>query len=391
MQGIGQPREYVPLAKSSGFGNFETITELVDYYYGNQMQELQKTAGPIMTSSTNYRNILYGRKLWLQMNVMPNAFTAIPREPYETSGWRLVGDIPNAATTTNGVAEIGTIPSVSAIPDITVLEATPKTLVNDPYQISMAQKLLAGKDDVATWDEISNVLGTEFPMRINGQILANVGTAAAGVSLESIDRVCSSHAEWVRLGSAGTNLSDYLGLSRHTAASWKDAFVSSAASNREFSLNLMDSVLTGVRPYLNGKYIDKKVFLTGYDTQERMMQISQSIQRIGTDPVNWVNHQVTFNGVKTLPGAAVGFGVSKYQNIPVICDPMTTVDTAGLSRVYFLDTDFLGLKILKPPTFLQDDANFIARGNLSTVATYYMLGELVCTKFRNQGKIRDIC
>lgn len=367
------------LEKAGSYGAFETIDDVLAAYY--DVRTLNKANDPILTGTSNYRNILYGKKLWLQMNVKPNAFTLLPREAYDTSGYRLAPDFATTATTFNGVAEAGTIPE-SKKPTLTIMEATPKTLVNDPYQISMAMQKLQGKDDVVTWDEMMKLLSTEFPMRINTSLLKDVDTLA-GNNLESIDRVCSSYAEVTNCGITAGD-SDYLGLDRDAAASYADAYVNhNSNTDREFKLSHVDACFTNQMPYWNDYGPEKKVILTGFDTIERMQTLAQSQQRF----MGWVNHVVTYNGVKSIPGEAIGFGVSQYRGVPVVADMYVAKDT--LSRVYLLDTNFIKMGVLVPPTFIED-RSYIARGNLTTVATYYMLGELIANKFRVHGKVRDL-
>jgi hypothetical protein len=361
--------------------DFETIDELLSAYY--DVRSLQKTGdNPAYMGLANYRNIIYGKKLWLQMNINPNAFTALPRRPYESSGYRLMPDFATTATSGNGVDEPGAIPDAK-VPSISVMELSPKTLVNDPYAITMAQQRLAGKDDVATWDELMGALAKEFPMRVNSQLLVDNQTAT-GYNLTSLDKIVSSYAE-IQAKSLTANTVDYGGLDRDAAASFSDAYVSCAAANRPITLDYFDRALTEVFPYWDSLGIDKKCWLTGWDIIERMQTLGQSQQRFA----EWQNHQVTFNGVKSVPGTPIGFGVSSFRGIPVIADAYVKKETSGASRVYLLDTNYIHMDILVPPTFIED-RSYMARRALTTLATYYMLGETVCNKFRNQAKIRDL-
>ena len=47
----------------------------------------------------------------------------------------------------------------------------------------------------------------------------------------------------------------------------------------------------------------------------------------------------TYNGVKGVPGIEAGFIVATYNGVPII--PSKDVQTDVLSRMYFLDTDYL--------------------------------------------------
>ena len=49
------------------------------------------------TDRGNYRNYIYGKQLWAQMNIRPTAFTAIPRNQYVKSGFRIIKEFATPA------------------------------------------------------------------------------------------------------------------------------------------------------------------------------------------------------------------------------------------------------------------------------------------------------
>lgn len=363
---------------------YTTLDELLEWNYGDT--QLAKSDVPAYTGTSGYRNRIYGKKMWMQMNIKPNTFTAIPRKPYEQSGYRLVADFATTATTGSGVAEsTSTIPDAK-VPAITMMNIGPKTLINDPYAFTLVMENMTKSDDVVTLDGVLEILGKEFPMRVNNTMVEKntANTASAGYNFESIDRLISGYEEKVAHSGIAAGAVDIFGIDRHSGATAFDAKVSAAAANREFKLSHIDGLFTATMPYWNDYVMDEKVIITGFDTIERMQTLAQSQQRF----VGWNNYQVTYNGVKTLPGDAIGFGVSQYRGVPVVADQFIKNDSA-LSRLYLIDTSTMQLGMLLPPTFITD-RNYLARKALTVLATYFMAGELVCNKFRANGKVMDI-
>jgi hypothetical protein len=129
--------------------------------------------------------------------------------------------------------------------------------------------------------------------------------------------------------------------------------------------------------------VENKVIITGYDTLERIQQLIQAQQRfVGTTRV-----QMTVNGVQTVAGTEAGFDVSSYKGVPIIPDNNVLQDT--LSRIYTLDLDNIHVGVLSPIQYLES-GDFFANDKIGKEGLYYMHGEIVCTKFKAQGKVRDL-
>ena len=88
-----------------------TVTDLERYYYGagNAMgysysgSELLKADAPLMSSTAGTYQAIYGRKVWSQLNQEFNAFSILPKRPWERSGWRVITARPSF-TVGGGVA-----------------------------------------------------------------------------------------------------------------------------------------------------------------------------------------------------------------------------------------------------------------------------------------------
>jgi hypothetical protein len=370
------------------------------------------------TANGNYRNYIYGKQMWAQMNIRPTVFTAIPRNQYVKSGFRIVNDFATPAIVPNAVYEgMSQVPDVK-IPKITSLRIDPRVIINDPYSMTLAQQALDGLDDTVNFDAILEILQTEFSMRVNGQMLmANYNTgynsadattnakvnygyftgsslATIAKPLCTIDNLISGNAEYVTaMGSPGTDQAkaavNLFNIDRWTAATSLDSYVDCVTNGtkRNLSVDLLDNAVQAVMPYWKDNTMDNKVIITGFDTVGRIQQLHYQFQRF----MGYGNYQVTYNGVKTCPGDVVGFGASQFKGIPIIPDVMTSknLDATGVSKIYVMDTNTIHHAVLIPPTFIQDKT-YIARRALTDIATYYMASELVCTKPRANAKIMNL-
>jgi hypothetical protein len=382
----------------------------------------------------NYRNYIYGKQLWAQMNIRPTTFTAIPRNQYVKSGFRVLQDFANPAIVPNSVKEaFSHVPDVS-VPNIVSLRVDPRVIVNNPYSMTLAQQALDGLDDTVNFDSILEALQTEFSMRVNGQMLmANYNTGydnadpstnqkvnygyfianyaslpdPTGIPVASLDNLISGYNEYNVMtngggwtaGAQAQAAVDLFNIDRHTAPTVydtvsingttvnigsMDAYVDCATSKRNLSIDLVDSAIQAIMPYWKDNNVDNKVIITGFDTVGRMQQLHYQFQRF----IGYSNYQVSYNGVKTCPGDVMGMGISQFKGIPIIADKMTTkaMDNSGVGKMYILDTNTIHHAILIPPTFIQDKT-YLARRSLSDIATYYMSSQMVCTKPRANAKI----
>ena len=127
-----------------------------------------------------------------------------------------------------------------------------------------------------------------------------------------------------------------------------------------------------------------KVLITGDDTA---MRISQLHAAMGSVQIPTTRVNFTVNGIQSVKGADVGVEVAAYNGVPIILDEHCVQDT--LSRIYLADLDELHIGVLTPPTLLVSD-DFQALDKFSQMGTWYMEGQIVCTKFKGQGKVRDL-
>ena len=381
-----------------------TVNDMERYYYGAGSSmgysytgsELLKADAPLLSTTAGTYQAIYGRKVWSQLNQEFNAFSILPKKPWDRSGWRVVTDKPNAGTVHGGIAENGALPD-TVKPTFQHVAAKPKTIAHS-FDMSEVAIFLNDKDDGL--GDIRSVLkeemGKHHAEMINKMLLTDVDTTA-GNNIESLDRITAaySNAATTTTGmvnghdnlSADTDL-DIYSITR-SSNSWANAemsnnVVSNTSTSRTLSLDHLDELFR--RLWERGG--NPKVMLTGYDTLMRIQQLLQSQQRFMEEK----RAVPTYNGVKGVPGVEAGFIVATYNGVPII--PSKDVDaTDGISRIYMLDTDYLYYSTAKPTQYFEsgiETGDPFAINRLGQEGLYRTMGEVWTTFFRGQGQIRDL-
>jgi hypothetical protein len=376
------------------------------YYYGagNAMgysysgSELLKADSPMMSTTAGTYQAIYGRKVWSQLNQEFNAFSIMPKRPWDRSGWRVITDKPNAGVVHGGIAENGTLPE-TVKPTFQHVAAKPKTIAHS-FDVSEVAVFLADKDD--GMGDMRSVLkeemGKHHAEMVNKMLLTDSETLA-GNNFESLDRITGNDG-----GSSGGLTSMETGASAGTdhcgaadldiysidrsANAWSNAVVNCGAdrasgSRRTMSLDQLDDTFQRMWE-LGG---NPKVILTGYDTLMRLQQLLQAQQRFMEEK----RVTPTYNGVKGVPGIEAGFIVATYNGVPII--PSKDVEKDGISRMYFLDTDYLYFSTAIPTQYFEsgiETGDPFAINRLGQEGLYRTMGEVWTTFFRAQGSVRDL-
>ena len=169
-----------------------TVTDMERYYYGagNAMgysytgSELLKADSPMLSSTAGTYQAIYGRKVWSQLNQEFNAFSIMPKKPWDRSGWRVITDKPNSGALHGGVAENATLPE-TVKPTFQHIAAKPKTIAHT-FDMSEVAVFLADKDD--GMGDIRSVrkeeMGKHHAEMVNKKLLTDADTPA-GNNFES--------------------------------------------------------------------------------------------------------------------------------------------------------------------------------------------------------------
>ena len=388
-----------------------TVQDMERYYYGAGTNmgfgysgsELLKADAPLLSTTAGTYQAIYGRKVWSQLNQEFNAFSILPKRPWDRSGWRVVTAKPSTAVG-GGIAENGTLPDTTK-PTFQNVAAKPKTIAHS-FDMSEVAIFLNDKDDGL--GDIRSVLkeemGKHHAEHINQMLLQDVDTPA-GNDLESLDRVTANAALVDTTGTGyAANLAANNNTTGHTAHvsaasdldiysidrsanTWSDAEISLASdaglTERTLSLDHLDEMFQKI--WIRGG--NPKVMLTGYDTLMRIQQLLQAQQRFMEEK----RVVPTYNGVKGVPGVEAGFIVATYNGVPII--PSKDVAPDGISRIYMLDTDYLYYSTAKPTQYFEsgiETGDPFAINRLGQEGLYRTMGEVWTTFFGGQGSIRDL-
>ena len=368
-----------------------TITDMERYYYGagNAMgysysgSELLKADSPMLSTTAGTYQAIYGRKVWSQLNQEFNAFSILPKRPWDRSGWRVITGKPNGGALHGGVAENATLPE-TVKPTFQHVAAKPKTIAHT-FDMSETAIFLADKDDGL--GDIRSVMkeemGKHHAEMVNKMLLTDASTVA-GNNFESLDRITVGNNQMASGTHYDAGDEDIYSIDR-SANTWAFAEdnADSSSTNRNLSLDQLDTLFQNI--WERGG--NPKVILTGYDTLMRLQQLLQSQQRFMEEK----RVTPTYNGVKGVPGIEAGFIVATYNGVPII--PSKDVEKDGISRVYFLDTDYLYFSTAIPTQYFEsgiETGDPFAINRLGQEGLYRTMGEVWTTFFRAQGSIRDL-
>ena len=372
----------------------QTIQDMERYYYGAgnvsgysySGSDILKADAPLLSTTAGTYQAIYGRKVWSQLNQEFNAFSILPKKPWEKSGWRIITAKPSFVKG-GGVAENATLPDTTK-PTFLHVAAKPKTVAHT-FDMSEVAIFLADKDDGL--GDIRQVLkeemGKHHADHVN-QMLTTVVETPAGNDFESLDRLTTDPDTINNANgyvSANTD-NDMYSITRDGTADFHSAEVSASGTsgtNRTLSLDHLDTIFQQV--WTRGG--NPKVIFTGYDTLMRVQQLLQTQQRF----METKRVTPSFNGVKGVPGIEAGFIVATYNGVPII--PSKDVQTDGISRIYYLDTDYLWFQTAIPTQYFEsgiESGDPFAINRLGQEGLYRTMGELVVSFFGAQGSIRDL-
>lgn len=394
----------------------KTIEDMERLYYSRAGQQFlnpddlmspffAKADDPVITTTTGVYNAVYGAQAWVQLNMEANTFGVLPKTVWNRSGWRVI----TARTATlpyGGRAQTAALPD-TVKPTFKEVSTLPK-LSAVTFEVGEIQEFLAtqgGDDAFAAMSDLRTYMAVEHKEDLNKQLNTQNGTLASN-NVDSVDRVVGSYGEITNAKESDESTAyttgdlDIYSQDRDAAASWADAYVSynaTAGSVRSLSDSLLQSLLHNTLQ--NGANPNGQIVQTGYDTWATINQLYDPQVRynlLGTAKV-----QPGVNGVKTLEGSEVGIQVSTIFGKPIIISKDTVQDTGGISRMYMLDMSNpegfdlprLSFRIAKPTQYFEagmNQGNPFAVDKFSTKGMYRTMGEIICTFFKVQGKLRDL-
>jgi len=360
---------------------FKTYTkeDLESFYGFDELDKtIQKQDAPMLTGTSGMFNAIHGKTAFSQLNEQAMTWSVLPKQKWTKSGWRL-RTVRGFTLGTGGVADGATIGDAikSTIVEVSTIPKTSDTV----FAEGMTFSLLNGDDKYAFESETALKAG-DHVKDINVQLLKDVDTLASN-NFESLDRVCSNNSEAtdVTIGlDAGD--ADIYGLDRDGVTTY-DAYVD------HNSTTLRDVTIDMIRTMMRTIYSDSgkkiSVIITGSDQYTNIINLFESNNRFGYMD----NFTTNVNGIATETGQDVGLRVASFDGVPIIEDNDVHQDTSGGSRIYGVNTDTTFLGILTPTKFTMVDEEAIGRAHQNK-AFYTTRGELICTQFNANSKIRDL-
>ena len=386
---------------SGSRGYIRTIEDMERLYYGAGAgdnawaysgTDLLKADSPLMSTTAGTYQAIFGRKVWSQLNQEFNAFSILPKKPWEKSGWRVVTAKPNAGAVGGGLPENGTLPDTIK-PTFAHVSDKPRTVAHT-FDLSETAMFLADKDDGL--GDARAVMKMEMAKHhaevINKMLLSDVSNRSTTLNdFESLDRCLSAtNIETTSFSDVAAGDHKQYNIDRAddgSSQSWYDSNVDAGTTSaqRPLTLNILDGMFRSV--WERGG--QPKVILTGYDTLEKIQQLLQPQQRF-TEMKRVVPG---VNGVKGVPGMEAGFVVATYNGVPLIPSKDVTADSGELSRMYFMDSDYMYFCTAKPTLYHEsgiETGDPFGINRLGQMGMFHTMGDLWQLFYRAHGKVRDI-
>ena len=367
-----------------------TLEDLENYHYGGLL--MGKT---VTTGTANAVQTMYGRRAWDQVNREHTLFSLLPKVAWSKSGWRVITD--ETANDPDYTLEDGSIPE-GEDPNFDKMDVDPASIAKRTTRSDIFDMKTALEDGVSTL-EIAKWLDKRHLQIINAELLKANEYIHNPKGLWSIDRLLASNAEigYGNIANSAVITANYLdvyGKDRDAASSYLDAQVSGqafASGDRPLSLALLNSVLRLIRTN-SGRYSPSNmVMVTHPDTAVEIDEICSKNQRyeqlMGETFIRGGRGGMENLGAERRAGVEGAFQVSTWKGIPIFEDPNVVQDTIG--RIYFINLDYLFMSVLIPTKFYQWGGPELT-ASFNEEMMYRTVMNTVCTKFRAQGKLRDL-
>jgi len=360
--------------------------------YGIQKGDLDFTT----TNNADAFNVVYGAKVWNQLNTKSEVAKLLKKEPWTQSGWRVMttrpvddGGVADFAAGTGEGAAFGD----TTAPTIDTLEATLKEIVT-PYEISTKAELLSDADDglKGLAGFMRKEMGDAHVFGMDKQLLEDADTPA-GNNLESIDRMtltdAAAHATLTARGDI-----DVYGMDRSVAGilAWMDAASAShnsGTNNVALTTALLDAAIEA--SLSNGVNYSDLIFLTGHDTYMNLQQLLTKGGDGGAATIMRYDQSAapaaSVNGVLGESGLNYDSRVGSYNGIPIFVSQHVKQDVT--SRIHLLDLPQLALRVAAPTTYVAND-NLAVTQALTKQFALITAMELINYRFNTHASIRDL-
>ena len=380
------------------------MEEYINAYYGGTLgiakrYGIEKGDNDFtVANQANAFNVVYGAKVYNQLNTKSEVAKLLKKEPWTQSGWRVMTTRPvddgGNADFAAGTAEGGSFGDTTA-PTLKEVNATLKEIVT-PYEISTKAELLSDADDglkgLAAF--MRKEMGDAHVFGMDQMLLADADTVVAA-NLESLDRVTTTDAYCNPSGGALDTRTDgdMYNLTKQTEAAWMDAGHTGHAdgSNRALTTAMLDDMIEGVMT--NGANYADLILLTGHDTY---MNIQQLLTKGGDGGAATIlrydaaqGGAASQNGVLGQAGLNYDSRVGSYNGIPIFVSQHVTKEASGTSRIHLLDLPQFALRVAAPTTYVAND-NLAVTQSLTKQFALITAMELITYRWNTSGSVRDL-
>ena len=377
------------------------MEEYINAYYGGTLgiakrYGIEKGDKDFTTSISDAFNVVYGAKVYNQLNTKSEVAKLLKKEPWTQSGWRVMTTRPvddgGNADYAAGTAEGGAFGDTTA-PTLKEVNATLKEIVT-PYEISTKAELLSDADDglkgLAAF--MRKEMGDAHVFGMDQMLLADADTVTAA-NLESLDRVTTTDAYCNPTGGPLSTRTDgdMYNLTKQTEAAWMDAGHTSHAdgSDRALTTAMLDAMIEGCMT--NGVNYNDLILLTGHDTY---MNIQQLLTKGGDGGAATIlrydaaqGGAGSQNGVLGQAGLNYDSRVGSYNGIPIFVSQH--VASATVSRIHLLDLPQFALRVAAPTTYVAND-NLAVTQSLTKQFALISAMELITYRWNTSGSVRDL-
>lgn len=376
------------------------MEEYINSYYGGTLGIAKRYGiekGDLDFTTTNNAdafNVVYGAKVWNQLNTKSEVAKLLKKEPWTQSGWRVMTTRPvddgGNADFASGRTEGEAFGDTTA-PTLKEINATLKEIVT-PYELSTKAELLSDADDglkgLAAF--MRKEMGDAHVFGMDQMLLADADVVVAA-SLESLDRVTTTDAYCNPTGGAldARTDGDMYNLVKQTEAAWMDAGHCGHAdgANRALTTAMLDDMIEGVMT--NGANYADLILLTGHDTY---MNLQQLLASATGNVVRYDAAQggaASQNGVLGQAGLNYDSRVGSYQGIPIFVSQHVTKEASGTSRIHLLDLPQFALRVAAPTTYVAND-NLAVTQSLTKQFALISAMELITYRWNTSGSVRDL-
>ena len=333
-------------------------------------------------------NTLYGAKVFSQLNSQSEVFKLLKKEPWTTSGWRVM---TGRHTATAGIAE-GSGLGTTDQPDLVEVKADIKEIVT-VWEVSTKAELLSEADDglgnLAAFLRKEHAEAHAFYM---DQMLLADSDTAVGNNLESLDKVTMSHAAGALINDVNTDvdmwdISDD-GIDRSATTAWSAPYTGHNSGTPDtLTLAMLDAAIQNALE--NGVNYSSLILLTGHDTYQDLKTLMSTNSNAAWQYNLAQGGAGNMNGVSGEAGLAFDSRVGSYDGIPIFLSQHVASAADATARIHLLDMDNLAFRVAAPTTYL-DSTNVAVTQTLSKDFAFLTAGNLICYKFNTQGSVRDL-